>query len=147
MARLTLAQQIDGIIGRADHQRHIPCGRPAAAPARMQRFAGAFEEYGDHGVRIACVSRSGRGPSWPRLFYQAKAPITLSRKNHVPILMDTIWLMRQQFVREPGHSPLGEGFPAGRVVDGSAFGQIHPADHAYGCKRDPFQIRKSPGQC
>lgn len=25
--------------------------------------------------------------------------------------MDTIWLMRQQFVREPGHSPLGEGFP------------------------------------
>lgn len=25
--------------------------------------------------------------------------------------MDTIWMMRQQFVREPGHSPLGEGFP------------------------------------
>lgn len=25
--------------------------------------------------------------------------------------MDTIWLMRQQFVREPGQSPLGEGFP------------------------------------
>ncbi len=25
--------------------------------------------------------------------------------------MDTIWLMRQQFVREPGQAPLGEGFP------------------------------------
>lgn len=25
--------------------------------------------------------------------------------------MDTVWLMRQQFVREPSHSPLGEGFP------------------------------------
>lgn len=25
--------------------------------------------------------------------------------------LDTIWMMRQQFVREPGHSHLGEGFP------------------------------------
>lgn len=25
--------------------------------------------------------------------------------------MDTIWMMRQQFVREPGQLPLGEGFP------------------------------------
>jgi DNA-binding transcriptional MocR family regulator len=25
--------------------------------------------------------------------------------------MDTIWLMRQQFVRKPGQSPIGEGFP------------------------------------
>ena len=65
----------------------------------------AYESLASQGLIEA---RHGLG-----FFVRHDAPASHESDDPLPYAraMDTVWLMRQQFVREPGHSPLGEGFP------------------------------------
>ncbi len=113
MQRQTRAQRIasdiagqiaDGILRRGDK---LPSLREYV---RLHGYSKntvitAYEYLAAEGLVEA---RHGRG------FFVREAPQRPDDDTQTPPYaraLDTIWMMRQQLVREPGHSHLGEGFP------------------------------------
>lgn len=113
MARLTLAQQLAAALARQIADGTYRVGDRLPSLRECMRLMGhskntvitAYESLASQGLVEA---RHGQG-----FFVRQGAPNHTEPEEPLPYAraMDTIWLMRQQFVREPGHSPLGEGFP------------------------------------
>ena len=113
MARLTLAQQLTASLVEQIGNGTYRVGDRLPSLRECMRLFGhskntvinAYEALASQGLVEA---RHGQG-----FFVRQGAPNHSEPDEPLPYAraMDTIWLMRQQFVREPGHSPLGEGFP------------------------------------
>ena len=113
MARLTLAQQLTASLVEQIGNGTYRVGDRLPSLRECMRLFGhskntvinAYESLASQGLVEA---RHGQG-----FFVKQGAPSSHEPEEPLPFTraMDTIWLMRQQFVREPGHSPLGEGFP------------------------------------
>lgn len=113
MTRLTLAQQLAASLVEQIGNGTYRAGDRLPSLRECMRLFGhskntvinAYESLASQGLVEA---RHGLG-----FFVRHDAPATLESDDPLPYAraMDTVWLMRQQFVREPGHSPLGEGFP------------------------------------
>ena len=113
MARLTLAQQLSATLHEQIANGTYRVGDRLPSLRECMRLLGhskntvinAYEALASQGLVEA---RHGQG-----FFVKAGAPSSPEPEEPLPYTraMDTIWLMRQQFVREPGQSPLGEGFP------------------------------------
>ncbi|MCS3470145.1 DNA-binding transcriptional MocR family regulator [Pseudomonas sp. JUb42] len=112
MARLTLAQQLTASLVEQIGNGTYRVGDRLPSLRECMRLLGhskntvinAYESLASMGLVEA---RHGQG-----FFVKQGAPNGSEPEEPLPYAraMDTIWLMRQQFVREPGHSPLGEGF-------------------------------------
>ncbi|MCA1322860.1 PLP-dependent aminotransferase family protein [Herbaspirillum sp. alder98] len=113
MARDTLTQQIaseisrqiaDGILKTGDR---LPSLRRYMAQHGVSKntVITAYEMLASQGL---VESRHGKG-----FFVRANSPAATDDDDLQPYnrALDRIWMMRQQFVRDPGHSHLGEGFP------------------------------------
>lgn len=113
MARLTLAQRLTASLAEQIADGTYRVGDRLPSLRECMRLLGhskntvinAYESLASQGLVEA---RHGQG-----FFVKQGAPNHNEPEEPLPYAraMDTIWLMRQQFVREPGHSPLGEGFP------------------------------------
>lgn len=113
MTRLTLAQQLAASLVEQIGNGTYRAGDRLPSLRECMRLFGhskntvinAYESLASQGLVEA---RHGLG-----FFVRHDAPATHESDDPLPYAraMDTVWLMRQQFVREPGHSPLGEGFP------------------------------------
>ena len=113
MTRLTLAQQLAASLVEQIGNGTYRAGDRLPSLRECMRLFGhskntvinAYESLASQGLIEA---RHGLG-----FFVRPGAPATHESDDPLPYAraMDTVWLMRQQFVREPGHSPLGEGFP------------------------------------
>lgn len=113
MTRLTLAQQLAASLVEQIGNGTYRAGDRLPSLRECMRLFGhskntvinAYESLASQGLVEA---RHGLG-----FFVRPGAPATQESDDPLPYAraMDTVWLMRQQFVREPGHSPLGEGFP------------------------------------
>ena len=113
MTRLTLAQQLAASLVEQIGNGTYRAGDRLPSLRECMRLFGhskntvinAYESLASQGLIEA---RHGLG-----FFVRHDAPATHESDDPLPYAraMDTVWLMRQQFVREPGHSPLGEGFP------------------------------------
>ena len=113
MTRLTLAQQLAASLVEQIGNGTYRAGDRLPSLRECMRLFGhskntvinAYESLASQGLVEA---RHGLG-----FFVRHDAPATQESDDPLPYAraMDTVWLMRQQFVREPGHSPLGEGFP------------------------------------
>jgi len=113
MTRLTLAQQLAASLVEQIGNGTYRAGDRLPSLRECMRLFGhskntvinAYESLASQGLVEA---RHGLG-----FFVRPGAPATHASDDPLPYAraMDTFWLMRQQFVREPGHSPLGEGFP------------------------------------
>ena len=113
MTRLTLAQQLAASLVEQIGNGTYRAGDRLPSLRECMRLFGhskntvinAYESLASQGLVEA---RHGLG-----FFVRPGAPATHESDDPLPYAraMDTVWLMRQQFVREPGHSPLGEGFP------------------------------------
>jgi DNA-binding transcriptional MocR family regulator len=113
MARLTLSQQLTASLAGQIADGAYRVGDRLPSLRECMRLLGhskntvitAYESLAAQGLVEA---RHGQG-----FFVRQGAPNHSEPEEPLPYAraMDTIWLMRQQFVREPGHSPLGEGFP------------------------------------
>ncbi|OOW00772.1 aminotransferase-like domain-containing protein [Pseudomonas sp. MF4836] len=112
MAHLTLAQQLAASLAEQIGNGTYRVGDRLPSLRECMRLFGhskntvinAYEALASQGLVEA---RHGRG-----FFVKQGAPNGSEPEEPPPYAraMDTIWLMRQQFVREPGQSPLGEGF-------------------------------------
>jgi DNA-binding transcriptional MocR family regulator len=113
MTRLTLAQQLAASLAEQIADGTYRVGDRLPSLRECMRLLGhskntvitAYESLASQGLVEA---RHGQG-----FFVKHGTPNHSEPEEPLPYAraMDTIWLMRQQFVREPGHSPLGEGFP------------------------------------
>lgn len=113
MARLTLAQQLTASLVEQIGNGTYRVGDRLPSLRECMRLFGhskntvinAYEPLASQGLVEA---RHGQG-----FFVKQGISSSSEPEEQLPYVrvMDTIWLMRQQFVREPGHSPLGEGFP------------------------------------
>lgn len=113
MARQTLAEQLAASLAEQIGNGTYRIGERLPSLRECMRLFGhskntvinAYESLASQGLVEA---RHGQG-----FFVKQGAPRSNEPEEPLPYTraMDTIWLMRQQFVREPGHSPLGEGFP------------------------------------
>lgn len=113
MTRLTLAQQLAASLVEQIGNGTYRAGDRLPSLRECMRLFGhskntvinAYESLASQGLIEA---RHGLG-----FFVRHDAPASHESDDPLPYAraMDTVWLMRQQFVREPGHSPLGEGFP------------------------------------
>jgi DNA-binding transcriptional MocR family regulator len=113
MVRLTLAQQLTAtLVEQIDNGTYREGDRLPSLRECMRLLGhskntviNAYEALASQGLVEA---RHGQG------FFVKRGACNQPEPEEPPPYaraMDTIWLMRQQFVREPGHSPLGEGFP------------------------------------
>lgn len=113
MQRLTLAQRVAADIARQITDGALRQGDKLPSLREYMRLHGhskntvitAYEYLAGEGLIEA---RHGQG------FFVCATPVTPEAEPEPPPYaraLDTIWMMRQQFVREPGHSHLGEGFP------------------------------------
>lgn len=112
MAHLTLAQQLAASLAEQIGNGTYRVGDRLPSLRECMRLFGhskntvinAYEALASQGLVEA---RHGQG-----FFVKQGAPNGSEPEEPPPYAraMDTIWLMRQQFVREPGQSPLGEGF-------------------------------------
>ncbi|ALI09771.1 MULTISPECIES: PLP-dependent aminotransferase family protein [Pseudomonas] len=113
MSRMTLAQQLTASLAAQIDDGTYRVGDRLPSLRECMRLLGhskntvitAYEALASQGLVEA---RHGQGffvKQGTCGHYEPEEPPPYARA------MDTIWLMRQQFVREPGHSPLGEGFP------------------------------------
>lgn len=113
MSRLTLAQQLAASLVEQIGNGTYRVGDRLPSLRECMRLFGhskntvinAYESLATQGLVEA---RHGQG-----FFVRQGAPTGSEPDEPPPYAraMDTVWLMRQQFVREPGQSPLGEGFP------------------------------------
>lgn len=113
MSRQTLAQKVADAIAQQILDGAFKAGDKLPSLRqymRLHRYSKntvitAYEHLASQGLVEA---RHGRG------FFVCDLPATSPEDDDVEPYtraLDTIWMMRQQFVREPGHSHLGEGFP------------------------------------
>lgn len=113
MAHLTLAQQVAAAISQQITDGALKTGDKLPSLREYMRLHGhskntvitAYENLTAEGWVEA---RHGQG------FFVIKQSNTRVDDEEVrpyDRALDTIWMMRQQFVRDPGHSHLGEGFP------------------------------------
>lgn len=112
MMRLTLAQQLATTLaeqianGAYREGDRLPSLRESVSLLGYSKntVINAYELLASQGLIEA---RHGQG------FFVKHVPVNAEPEEPQPYAraMDTIWLMRQQFVREPSQSPLGEGFP------------------------------------
>lgn len=112
MAHLTLAQQLAASLAEQIGNGTYRVGDRLPSLRECMRLFGhskntvinAYEALASQGLVEA---RHGQG-----FFVKQGAPNGSEPEEPLPYAraMDTLWLMRQQFVREPGQSPLGEGF-------------------------------------
>ena len=113
MTRLTLPQQLAASLCEQIGNGTYRAGDRLPSLRECMRLFGhskntvinAYESLASQGLVEA---RHGQGffvRQGALASHEADEPLPYARA------MDTVWLMRQQFVREPGHSPLGEGFP------------------------------------
>lgn len=112
MLRLTLAQKLANTLaeqitnGTYREGDRLPSLRESISLFGYSKntVINAYEQLASQGLVEA---RHGLG------FFVKQAPVSNEPEEPQPYAraMDTIWLMRQQFVREPSQSPLGEGFP------------------------------------
>ena len=113
MTRLNLAQKLAALLAGQIANGTYRAGDRLPSLRECMRLQGyskntvinAYESLASQGLVEA---RHGQG-------FFVKQDVASRAEPEEPLpytrAMDTIWLMRQQFVREPGHSPLGEGFP------------------------------------
>ncbi|MGO3620749.1 MAG: GntR family transcriptional regulator, partial [Pseudomonas helleri] len=111
MVRLTLAQQLTASLVEQIGNGTYRVGDRLPSLRECMRLFGhskntvinAYEALASQGL---VEPRHGQG-----FFVRQGSPNHSEPDEPQPYAraMDTIWLMRQQFVREPGHSPLGEG--------------------------------------
>ncbi|EQM78140.1 PLP-dependent aminotransferase family protein [Stutzerimonas stutzeri] len=113
MARQTLSQKVAASIAQQITDGAFRSGDKLPSLREYMRLhqyskntvITAYEHLASQGLVEA---RHGRG------FFVCDVPATLLEDDEsepYTRALDTIWMMRQQFVREPGHSHLGEGFP------------------------------------
>lgn len=113
MARQTLAQKVSTALAQQIADGALKAGDRLPSLReymRLHRYSKntiitAYEQLASQGLVEA---RHGRG------FFVCAVPATSMEDDDAEPYtraLDTIWMMRQQFVREPGHSHLGEGFP------------------------------------
>ena len=112
MVRQTLAQKVASAIAQQIADGALKAGDRLPSLRQYMSLHGyskntvitAYEQLASQGLVEA---RHGQGffvcKSAPASVDDDEAPYTRA--------LDTIWMMRQQFVRDPGHSHLGEGFP------------------------------------
>lgn len=113
MAKDTLTRQIAAEISRQISDGILKTGDPLPSLRKtmQQRDVSkntvitAYEMLASQGLVEA---RHGKG-----FFVRASSPSASEDDDLQPYnrALDRIWMMRQQFVRDPGHSHLGEGFP------------------------------------
>lgn len=113
MARSTLAQQVASSITQQIADGALKAGDKLPSLREYMRLHGhskntvitAYEHLAAEGLVEA---RHGQG-----FFVIKRVAQTSEEDDNLPYnrALDTIWMMRQQFLRAPGHSPLGEGFP------------------------------------
>ncbi|MBD8557109.1 PLP-dependent aminotransferase family protein [Pseudomonas fluorescens] len=113
MARSTLAQQVASSITHQIADGALKAGDKLPSLREYMRLHGhskntvitAYEHLAAEGLVEA---RHGQG-----FFVIKRVAQTSEEDDSLPYnrALDTIWMMRQQFLRDPGHSPLGEGFP------------------------------------
>jgi DNA-binding transcriptional MocR family regulator len=113
MARDTLTRQIATEISRQISDGILKSGDMLPSLRKYMQQHGyskntvitAYEMLASQGLVEA---RHGKG-----FFVRAASPTASEDDELQPYnrALDTIWMMRQQFVRDPGHSHLGEGFP------------------------------------
>ncbi|KJU79098.1 DNA-binding transcriptional regulator, MocR family, contains an aminotransferase domain [Pseudomonas sp. NFACC19-2] len=113
MPRQTLAQRVADAIARQIAEGALQEGNKLPSLREYMRLHGyakntvitAYEHLASQGLVEA---RHGKG------FFVCKN-LKARKEDDEPEpytrALDTIWMMRQQFVRDPGHSHLGEGFP------------------------------------
>ncbi len=113
MSRTTLAQQVASAIAQQITDGALKAGEKLPSLREYMRLHGhskntvitAYEHLAAEGLVEA---RHGQG-----FFVIKRVAHTSEEEDSQPYnrALDTIWMMRQQFVRDPGHSHLGEGFP------------------------------------
>ncbi|WP_175650424.1 aminotransferase-like domain-containing protein [Pseudomonas sp. Marseille-P9899] len=111
MARITLAQQVADAVEQQIRAGVLKAGERLPSLREYMRLHGhskntvitAYEILASKGLVEA---RHGQGFFVGALLQTAEVDETPPYTR----AMDTIWMMRQQFVREPGLAPLGEGF-------------------------------------
>ncbi|HBO1215098.1 TPA: PLP-dependent aminotransferase family protein [Pseudomonas aeruginosa] len=113
MPRQTLAQQVAAAIAQQITDGALKAGDKLPSLREYIRLHGhskntvitAYESLAADGLVEA---RHGQG-----FFVIKQIAVTVDDDDSQPYnrALDTIWMMRQQFVRDPGHSHLGEGFP------------------------------------
>ncbi|MCU1732657.1 MULTISPECIES: PLP-dependent aminotransferase family protein [unclassified Pseudomonas] len=111
MARITLAQQVADAVEQQIRTGVLKAGERLPSLREYMRLHGhskntvitAYEILASKGLVEA---RHGQGFFVGALLQAAEVDETPPYTR----AMDTIWMMRQQFVREPGLAPLGEGF-------------------------------------
>ncbi|WP_458722766.1 aminotransferase-like domain-containing protein [Pseudomonas brenneri] len=113
MARSTLAQQVASAIAQQITDGALRAGEKLPSLREYMRLHGhskntvitAYEHLAAEGLVEA---RHGQG-----FFVIKRVAQPREEDDSLPYnrALDTIWMMRQQFLRDPGHSPLGEGFP------------------------------------
>ncbi|MGC7840747.1 PLP-dependent aminotransferase family protein [Pseudomonas sp. L7] len=111
MTRVTLAQQVADAVEQQIRSGVLKVGDRLPSLREYVRLHGhskntvitAYEILASKGLVEA---RHGQG-----FFVEAQAQAAeVDETRPYTRAMDTIWMMRQQFVREPGLAPLGEGF-------------------------------------
>lgn len=113
MPRPTLAQKVADAIARQIADGALQAGSKLPSLREYMRLHGhskntvitAYEHLASQGLVEA---RHGKG------FFVCRtvsASVEDDEAQPYTRALDTIWMMRQQFVRDPGHSHLGEGFP------------------------------------
>lgn len=111
MPRVTLAQQVADAVEQQIRTGGLKVGDRLPSLREYMRLHGhskntvitAYEILASKGLVEA---RHGQG-------FFVGAQVQAAEVDETPPYtraMDTIWMMRQQFVREPGLAPLGEGF-------------------------------------
>jgi DNA-binding transcriptional MocR family regulator len=113
MVRLTLAQKVANAIAQQITDGTLSAGDKLPSLREYMRLHGyskntvitAYEHLASRGLVEA---RHGQG-----FFICKGVSERIEDDDTQPYTraLDTIWMMRQQFVRDPGHSHLGEGFP------------------------------------
>ncbi|KWR74584.1 MULTISPECIES: PLP-dependent aminotransferase family protein [Pseudomonas] len=113
MPRQTLAEQVAQSLARQIREGALQRGDRLPSLREYMRLHGhskntvitAYELLAAQGLVEA---RHGKG-----FFVRASAPRSSEAEEPLPYTraLDTIWMMRQQFVHEPARAPLGEGFP------------------------------------
>lgn len=113
MTHRTLAQQLAATLAEQIGNGTYRAGDKLPSLRECMRLLGhskntvitAYEQLASQGLVEA---RHGQGFFIKQGLGQAAEPDDAAPYARA---MDTLWLMRQQFVREPGQAPLGEGFP------------------------------------
>ncbi|AZV93178.1 GntR family transcriptional regulator [Bordetella sp. J329] len=127
MAKPTLTEQIAAEITRQIHEGLLKAGDRLPSLRQSMKLHGhskntvvtAYEMLASQGLVEA---RHGQG-----FFVLDVVPPAGDDNDLQPYdrALDTIWMMRQQFVRDPGHSHLGEGFPPVAWLSGLRLDRYH----------------------